>query len=104
MHLPDQHPIGRGPAPRHLIRILLTALSAGTLFAQTSEISGRILDASKGALASVKITLKKATTTCRCCRPVRMKSRPSAKVFKAARTPASLSKPASTASSTYSSS
>ena len=62
MHLPDQHPIGRGPAPRHLIRILLTALSAGTLFAQTSEISGRILDASKGALASVKITLTRSDT------------------------------------------
>ena len=57
----------RGPAiaapARHSLRLLLlTAAFGGALFGQTSEISGRILDSSKAALAGAKITLTRSDT------------------------------------------
>jgi outer membrane receptor protein involved in Fe transport len=50
-------------APRNPIRLLLlTTVFGAALFGQTSEISGRILDSSKGALGGAKITLTRADT------------------------------------------
>ncbi|MDQ1468783.1 MAG: hypothetical protein QOJ99_263, partial [Bryobacterales bacterium] len=48
---------------RNPLRLLLLTTAFGApLFAQTSEISGRILDSSKGALAGAKITLTRSET------------------------------------------
>src|SRR5258708_2953642 len=49
-------------APRPLQILLLSTILTAPLFAQTSEISGRIVDSSNGVVSGAKVTLTRADT------------------------------------------